>query len=129
MCIRDRGKIIEPVIQPLGYDWKIGIAIISSFAAREVFVGSLSTIYSVGSDEEALIKTRLKNEVNPKTGEPRYNLATCLSLLLFYAFALQCMSTMAIAKKETGSWRYPMLQFIVMLVLAYVSAFIAYQIF
>lgn len=123
------GKIIEPVIQPLGYDWKIGIAIISSFAAREVFVGSLSTIYSVGSDEETLIKTRLKNEINPKTGEPRYNLATCLSLLLFYAFALQCMSTMAIVKKETGSWQYPILQFIVMLVMAYVAAFIAYQIF
>ncbi len=123
------GKIIEPVIQPLGYDWKIGIAIISSFAAREVFVGALSTIYSVGSEEEGLIKTRLKNEVNQKTGEPRYNVATCLSLLLFYAFALQCMSTMAIVKKETGSWRYPMLQFIVMLVMAYAAAFIAYQLF
>jgi len=123
------GKIIEPVIQPLGYDWKIGIAIISSFAAREVFVGSLSTIYSVGSDEEALIKTRLKNEINPKTGEPRYNLATCLSLLLFYAFALQCMSTMAIVRRETGSWRIPIIQFVVMLIMAYVFAFIGYRLF
>lgn len=123
------GKIIEPAIQPLGYDWKIGIALISSFAAREVFVGSLSTIYSVGSDEEALIKTRLKNEINQKTGEPRYNLATCVSLLLFYAFALQCMSTMAIVKKETGSWRYPIIQFVVMFVMAYVAAFIGYHIF
>jgi len=122
------GKLIEPVIEPLGYDWKIGIALISSFAAREVFVGSLSTIYSVGSDEESLIKTRLQNEINLKSGEPRYNVATCLSLLLFYVFALQCMSTMAIVRKETGTWYYPAMQFVLMLVLAYVAAFIGYRI-
>jgi len=122
------GKFIEPVIEPLGYDWKIGIALISSFAAREVFVGSLSTIYSVGSDEESLIKTRLQNEVNLKSGERRYNTATCLSLLLFYVFALQCMSTMAIVKKETGTWYYPAMQFVLMLVLAYVAAFIGYRV-
>ncbi len=122
------GKFIEPAIEPLGYDWKIGIALISSFAAREVFVGSLSTIYSVGSDEESLIKTRLRNELNLKTGEPRYNVATCLSLLLFYVFALQCMSTMAIVRKETGSWYYPAMQFVLMLILAYVAAFIGYRI-
>ncbi len=122
------GKLIEPAIEPLGYDWKIGIALISSFAAREVFVGSLSTIYSVGSDEESLIKTRLQNEINLKNGAPRYNVATCLSLLLFYVFALQCMSTMAIVRRETGTWYYPIMQFVLMLVLAYVAAFIGYRI-
>lgn len=123
------GKIIEPVIEPLGYDWKIGIALISSFAAREVFVGSISTIYSVGSDDNALIKERLQREINLKTGENRYNLATCISLLMFYVFALQCMSTMAIVRKETGNWSIPVIQFIVMLVLAYIFAFIAFRLF
>ena len=123
------GKSIEPVIEPLGYDWKIGIALITSFAAREVFVGSLATIYSVGSDEESKIQTRLRNEVNEKTGLPRYSLATCISLLLFYVFALQCMSTMAIVRKETGTWSYPMLQFFGMLALAYIAAFAGYQLF
>lgn len=121
------GKLIEPTIRPLGYDWKMGIAIISSFAAREVFVGSLATIYSVGSEEEDLIQNRLKNEVVLETGEKRYNNATILSLLLFYAFALQCMSTMAIVKRETGSWKYPIIQFVLMLVLAYVSAYLGYH--
>jgi len=124
------GKMIEPVIAPLGYDWKIGIAIIASFAAREVFVGALSTIYSIGGDEdETLIKARLQNEINTKTNEPRYNFATCLSLLLFYAFALQCMSTVAIVKKETGSWTITTVQFLVMLVMAYVAAMLAYWLF
>ncbi len=123
------GKLIEPAIKPLGYDWKMGIAIISSFAAREVFVGSLATIYSVGSDEEDLIKNRLEKEINTETGERRYNNATIISLLLFYAFALQCMSTMAIVRRETNSWKYPLVQFVVMLVLAYVSAFIGYRLF
>jgi len=123
------GKFIEPVIEPLGYDWKIGIALISSFAAREVFVGSLSTIYSVGSEEESSIKDRLMSEINTTTGLPRYNFATCLSLLLFYVFALQCMSTVAIVRKEVGNWKYPILQFIFMLVLAYVFAFFGYMAF
>ncbi len=123
------GKIIEPAIRPLGYDWKIGIALISSFAAREVFVGSLSTIYSVGSEEESLIKERMQNEINPFTGEKRFNVATCISLLLFYVFALQCMSTMAIVKKEVGNWKYPIMQFVFMLILAYVAAFIGYRLF
>jgi len=123
------GKFIEPAIQPLGYDWKIGIALISSFAAREVFVGSLSTIYSVGSEEESLIKTRMQNEVNTQSGGPRFNFATCLSLLLFYVFALQCMSTMAIVKRETGGWKYPIIQFVVMFIMAYVFAFAAYRFF
>jgi len=121
------GKIIEPVIEPLGYDWKIGIALITSFAAREVFVGSISTIYSVGSEDDSLIKVRLQNEMNPVTGEPRFNTSTCISLLFFYVFALQCMSTMAIVRKETGSWKYPILQFIVMFIMAYVAAFIGFR--
>jgi len=122
------GKVIEPVIKPLGYDWKIGIALITSFAAREVFVGTLSTIYSIGSEEDASIVQRLRKEKIYETGEPRYNLATSFSLLLFYVFAMQCMSTMAIVRKETGQWKYAIYQFIFMLVLAYLFAFGAYQI-
>ena len=120
------GKVIEPVIQPLGYDWKVGIGIIASFAAREVFVGTLATIYSVGSDEEETIKNRMAAEVR-KDGKPVYNLASGISLLLFYAFAMQCMSTLAIVKKETNSWRWPLLQLVAMSVVAYVVALIAYQ--
>lgn len=123
------GKVIEPTIAPLGYDWKIGIALLSSFAAREVFVGTLSTIYSIGSEEESTIVERLRNEKVFSTGEKRFGLATSLSLLLFYVFALQCMSTVAIVKKETGSWRFTTVQFVLMFVLAYVCAFLAFQIF
>ncbi|WP_299433385.1 ferrous iron transport protein B [uncultured Aquimarina sp.] len=122
------GKAIEPVVAPLGYDWKIGIGLISSFAAREVFVGTLATIYSVGSDEEETIKNRMAAEVNPVTGGPLFNLASGISLLLFYAFAMQCMSTLAIVKRETNSWRWPMTQLIFMSILAYGVALIAYQI-
>ncbi len=123
------GKFIEPVIKPLGFDWKIGIALISSFAAREVFVGALSTIYSVGSEEEGLIKTRMQNEINPDTGKKRFNIGTCLSLLLFYVFALQCMSTMAVVRKEVGNWKYPVIQFVIMLVMAYVAAWLGYTLY
>lgn len=123
------GKFIEPVIKPLGYDWKIGIALITSFAAREVFVGTLSTIYSVGSEEEAPIIDRLRTEINMQSGELRYNKATSISLLLFYAFALQCMSTIAIVRKESASWKYAMFQFFFFLGLAYVFAFLGYRIF
>ncbi|MGB0776792.1 MAG: ferrous iron transport protein B [Flavobacteriaceae bacterium] len=124
------GKGIEPVLEPLGYDWKIGIAIVTSFAAREVFVSTLATIYSVGDsdDEVATIKDRMMDEVNPETGTSRFNLATGMSLMLFYAFAMQCMGTLAVVKKETKSWYWPITQFIVMGLLAYVSALIAYQI-
>ncbi len=99
------GKSIEPVIRPLGYDWKIGIAVVSSFAAREVFVGTLATIYSVGShaEEETTIKNKMAAEVHPVTGAKIFNFATGVSLLLFYAFAMQCISTLAITKKETNS--------------------------
>jgi ferrous iron transport protein B len=122
------GKAIEPAVEPLGYDWKIGIAIISSFAAREVFVGTLATIYSVGSKEVETIKNRMAAEVNPITGIPRFNFASGISLLLFYAFAMQCMSTLAIVRRETNSWIWPLWQLGVMTLIAYVVALGAYQI-
>ncbi|WPR72184.1 ferrous iron transport protein B [Flavobacterium sp. NG2] len=122
------GKTIEPVISPLGYDWKIGIAIISSFAAREVFVGTLATIYSVGGTEnEDTIKTKMGAEINPITGNKIFNFASGISLLLFYAFALQCASTLAITKKETNSWKWPLTQLIFMSGFAYIVALIAFQ--
>lgn len=122
------GKTIEPAVQPLGYDWKIGIALISSFAAREVFVGTLATIYSVGNDDVETIKNRMAAEVNPSTGAPLFNLASGISLLLFYAFAMQCMSTLAIVKRETNSWKWPLWQLTSMTVVAYVVALTAFQI-
>ncbi len=121
------GKGIEPMVAPLGYDWKIGIAIISSFAAREVFVGTLATIYSVGSEKEETIKNRMAAEINPISGTPLYNFASGVSLLLFYAFAMQCMSTIAIVKRETNGWKWPLWQFSVMTAIAYVVALAAYQ--
>ena len=121
------GRAIEPTIRPLGYDWKIGIAIVSSFAAREVFVGTLATIYSVGSDEEETIKNRMAGEVNPILGGPLFNFASGISLLLFYAFAMQCMSTLAIVKRETNSWKWPVLQLVIMSAFAYLVALAAYQ--
>lgn len=123
------GKGIEPVIRPLGYDWKIGIAIVTSFAAREVFVGTLATIYNIGSsgEDEATIKERMAAEVNPITGQKVFNFATGISLLLFYAFAMQCISTLAITKKETNSWKWPMLQLFGMSAFAYIVSLLAYQ--
>jgi len=121
------GKGIEPAVRPLGYDWKIGIAIVSSFAAREVFVGTLATIYSVGSEEEETIKNRMAAEVNPILGTPLFNFASGVSLLLFYAFAMQCMSTLAVVRRETNSWKWPMYQLFVMTFIAYVVALGAYQ--
>jgi ferrous iron transport protein B len=123
------GKTIEPAISPLGYDWKIGIAIISSFAAREVFVGTLATIYSVGgSDNETTIKNKMAAEVHPETGAKIFNFASGISLLLFYAFAMQCASTLAVTKKETNSWKWPLGQLIFMSGFAYIVALLAYQI-
>ncbi|WP_405379721.1 ferrous iron transport protein B [Maribacter sp. LLG6340-A2] len=122
------GKAIEPIVRPLGYDWKIGIAVLTSFAAREVFVGTLATIYSVGNDEEETIKYRMAAEVDPRTGKPLFNLASGISLLLFYAFAMQCMSTLAVVKKETNSWKWPAGQLVIMSLFAYIVALIAYQI-
>ncbi len=122
------GKSIEPAISPLGYDWKIGIAVLSSFAAREVFVGTLATIYSVGStDNEDTIKNKMATETNDKTGAKIFNFASGISLLLFYAFAMQCASTLAITKKETNSWKWPLGQLVFMSGLAYLVALIAYQ--
>ena len=121
------GKGIEPIVEPLGYDWKIGIAIVSSFAAREVFVGTLATIYSIGSEDEDTIKNRMAQETIPETGEPRYNFASGMSLLLFYAFAMQCMSTLAIVRRETNSWKWPMYQLLVMSGIAYIASLVAYQ--
>ncbi len=119
------GRLIEPVIKPLGYDWKIGIALITSFAAREVFVGTLSTIYSVGDNGEdtTTIKQRLRKEVNPDTGQPMYSAALAFSLLVFYAFAMQCMSTIAVVYRETKGWKWPLIQLLYMTSLAYLSAF------
>lgn len=122
------GKVIEPVIKPLGYDWKIGIALITSFAAREVFVGTLSTIYSIDSEEEATIAEKIKTQKNHETGRIQFDKATCISLLLFYVFAMQCMSTLAVVRRETGSWKWPTIQFVYMTALAYLSALISYQI-
>ncbi|TMU54829.1 ferrous iron transport protein B [Flagellimonas algicola] len=122
------GKAIEPVVKPLGYDWKIGIAVLTSFAAREVFVGTLATIYSVGSDEEETIKNRMAAELDETGKKPLFNLASGISLMLFYAFAMQCMSTLAIVKRETNSWKWPLLQLVFMSVFAYLVALTAFQI-
>jgi ferrous iron transport protein B len=125
------GKGLEPVIRPLGYDWKIGIALITSFAAREVFVGTMATIYSIGShdDDTATIKKRMQEEVNYETGGPRFTPAVGLSLLVFYTFAMQCMSTLAVVYRETKGWKWPLIQLLYMTALAYVSAFAVFQIF
>ena len=120
------GKVIEPAIAPLGYDWKIGIALIASFAAREVFVGTLATIYSVGSTEEETIKSRMASE-QWADGHKVFNFASGISLMLFYAFAMQCMSTLAIVRKETNSWRWPLIQLFGMTGIAYISSLIAFQ--
>ena len=125
------GKTIEPAIRPLGYDWKIGIGLVASFAAREVFVGTLATIYSVGSASEdegiETIKTKMANE-RYSDGRKVFTLASGISLLLFYAFAMQCMSTLAIVKRETKSWKWPMVQLVGMSIIAYIFALIAFQI-
>ncbi len=122
------GKGLEPMIAPLGYDWKIGIALVTSFAAREVFVSTIATIYSLGSTEDqTTIKAQLKSEINPQTGGPRYTTAVGLSLLVFYTFAMQCMSTLAVVKRETKGWKWPLIQLVYMTAVAYLSAFIIFQ--
>lgn len=121
------GKFIEPVIRPLGFDWKIGIALITSFAAREVFVGTMATIYSIGSvEDEFSIRDRLAKERDPVSGAPVYTLATSLSLLIFYVFAMQCMSTLAVVRRETKSWKWPMVQFVFMTGVAYLGSWLTY---
>ena len=123
------GHAIEPAIRPLGYDWKIGIALITSFAAREAFVGTMATIYSVdgGDEDTGTIRERMIASKNSVTGLPIYTFATGISLMLFYAFAMQCMSTVAVVYRETKSWKWPMIQLIYMTAMAYVAALVAYQ--
>lgn len=126
------GKLIEPAIRPLGFDWKIGIALLTSLAAREVFVGTMNTIYSVNDDGDnsfSHIKTKMMAEINPRTGKPSYNTATFLSLMIFYAFAMQCMSTIAIVKKETDHIKWPIIQFLYLTALAYGSSFLVFNLF
>ena len=123
------GKAIEPAIRPLGYDWKIGIALITSFAAREVFVGTMATLYSVGDNSnELLLKEKMKAAVGAD-GKPVFNLASGLSLMIFYVFAMQCMSTLAVVRRETRSWKWPILQLIYMTGLAYLMSLLVYQLF
>lgn len=124
------GKSIEPAIIPLGYDWKIGIALITSFAAREVFVGTMATLYSVGEDDQSslLLKEKMKAAVKPD-GTPVFNLASGLSLMVFYVFAMQCMSTLVIVKRETRSWKWPIIQLVYMTALAYLMSLLVYQLF
>jgi len=122
------GHVIEPAIRPLGFDWKIGIALITSFAAREAFVGTMATIYSVDNDGEvATIRNKMRGAVNPDTGLPVFTFATAFSLMLFYAFAMQCMSTVAVVYRETKSWKWPVIQLVYMTVMAYIASLIAYQ--
>jgi ferrous iron transport protein B len=121
------GKKIEPVIKPLGYDWKIGIALITSFAAREVFVGTMATLYSVEEDNNSSLREKLRASVWPD-GKPVYSLATALSLMVFYVLAMQCMSTLAIVKRETGTWKWPTIQFFMMTGLAYLLSWLTYVI-
>jgi ferrous iron transport protein B len=122
------GKAIEPVIKPLGFDWKIGIALVTSFAAREVFVGTMATIYSAGSSDNTLtLREKMKESRDPDTGRPTFTLAVCFSLMIFYAFAMQCMSTLAVVYRETRNWRWPVIQFLFMGALAYLGSFIVYH--
>lgn len=122
------GKILEPAISPLGYDWKIGISLITSFAAREVFVGSLATIYATQDDGDKNLRLidRLKREKRAD-GTPVYSLASGASLMIFYVYAMQCMATLAVVKRETKSWKWPLFQLFFMGVLAYLGAFIIFQ--
>lgn len=124
------GKSLEPVITPLGYDWKIGIALVTSFAAREVFVGTMATLYSVGDDDDGslLLKEKMKSAVR-LDGTPVFTLATGLSLMIFYVFAMQCMSTLAVVKRETRSWKWPVIQLVYMTALAYLMSWLVYQLF
>jgi ferrous iron transport protein B len=121
------GRAIEPAIKPLGYDWRIGIALITSFAAREVFVGTMATLYSVGvNDEGMLLRDKLK-AAKKEDGTPLFTLATGISLMIFYVFAMQCMSTLAVVRRETRTWKWPVIQFVYMTSIAYLMSLIAYQ--
>lgn len=123
------GHVIEPAIKPLGFDWKIGIALITSFAAREVFVGTMATMYSVNGNAEKMesVQQKMHSARNPETGQPVFTLAVAMSLMMFYAFAMQCASTVAVVYRETKNWRWPAAQFAYMTVLAYIASFITYH--
>lgn len=124
------GRAIEPAIAPLGFDWKIGIALVTSFAAREVFVSSMATLYSIGSSEDNnTINQKMSKLTNAHTGGKLFDRGTSLALMVFYLFALQCMSTLAVVRRETGTWRYPILQFVYMGAIAYIAAYIVQAIF
>jgi ferrous iron transport protein B len=123
------GHAIEPVIAPLGFDWKIGVGLITSFAAREVVVSTLATLYNVEDegDDFVGITEALKNEVNPLTGLPRYTPLVALSIMVFYVYAAQCMATFAIVKNETNSWKWPLIMIAYMMGLAYIGSLLVYQ--
>jgi ferrous iron transport protein B len=123
------GKSIEPLIRPLGYDWKIGIALITSFAAREVFVGTMATLYSVegGKDADKSTLTQKMQKARKPDGSLVYSLASGVSLMIFYLLAMQCMSTLAVVKRETRSWKWPVIQLTYMTGLAYIMSFLAYH--
>jgi ferrous iron transport protein B len=124
------GKTIEPVIKPIGYDWKIGISLLTSFAAREVFVGSMATIYSVQNEGESNLGLIQKMRAEKwSDGKPIYSLAAGLSLMVFYVYAMQCMATLAIVKRETKSWKWPLLQILYMGILAYLASFVVFKLF
>jgi ferrous iron transport protein B len=125
------GKGIEPFIAPLGFDWKIGIALVTSFAAREVFVGTMATLYSVGEgadEHSSTLRDKMQTAVR-SDGTPVYTLASGISLMVFYVLAMQCMSTLAVVRKETGTWKWPVVQFIYMTVIAYLFSMGAYWLF
>ncbi|AGD98037.1 ferrous iron transport protein B [Blattabacterium sp. (Blatta orientalis) str. Tarazona] len=122
------GKKMEPILLPLGYDWKIGIGLISSLIAREVFVSTMASVYSIEKNGNFFLKEKMKKEIFSDTGKPVYNFATGFSLLFFYAFSMQCLSTLSIVKKETKSWKWPIIQFFFMTTFAYISSFFIYQI-
>ena len=121
------GKKLEPVIAPMGFDWKIGIALVTSFAAREVFVGTMATLYSVEESDNSSLREKLKAAGRPD-GTPVYSLAAALSLMVFYVLAMQCMSTLAVVKRETQSWKWPTIQFFMMTGLAYVMSWMVYAV-
>ena len=123
------GKVIEPVIRPLGFDWKIGISLLTSFAAREVMVSTLATIYNVESDDGNVVKLMdaLQQDKNPETGKPAYTVLTGISIMVFFVFAAQCMATFAVVRRETNTWKWPLFMIFYMTGLAYVMSFIVYQ--
>jgi ferrous iron transport protein B len=123
------GKSIEPAIRPLGYDWRIGIALVTSLWAREVFVGTMATLFSVADDDEGTLLREKMQVAKKPGGTPLFTLATGVSLMIFYLFAMQCMSTLAVVKRETRTWKWPVIQLIYMTGIAYLMSFLAYQLF